>query len=450
VTVPNNRNRQKEYDRSRLRDDHRELHNGAIENEAADYVGSILVDSTTIDFTYNTSTPSLTAIVIDDSITDTKLRNSAAISVIGRSANSSGDPADIAASTLYDTLWYDGSILSFAQMPAEGVSYDNGTIVTPLTITNPGAEDGSFNGWTEAGGTWSVSTSTPHSGSYVFEKGFSTSAHTLTTTNFIDLPSFYWAAIDAGNATITGSHWIRRGSSNTGQSIYLQYYFYDSSDSLISSTTSGNSNGSLNTWIEQSISGYTIPATTRKIKIRSGINSGGSFSVSWRVDDHSVSMSAPGAVSSDNVQDAIIELYNLANSAVPTTASELAYDPSTSSLTATDVQAAIDEVEGRLDTVEAWDTDDISEGVVNFYYTAERARDDVGAALTQGTGIAITVDDGADTITIACDVAASEVTYDNTSSGLTATDVNAAIDEVLAGAGGLTQPQVLARISLGV
>lgn len=35
--------------------------------------------------------------VVDDSISDAKLRNSAAVSVIGRSANSAGDPADIAA-----------------------------------------------------------------------------------------------------------------------------------------------------------------------------------------------------------------------------------------------------------------------------------------------------------------------------------------------------------------
>lgn len=41
--------------------------------------------------------------VVDDSISDAKLRNSAAVSVIGRSANSAGDPADIAAGA-NDTL----------------------------------------------------------------------------------------------------------------------------------------------------------------------------------------------------------------------------------------------------------------------------------------------------------------------------------------------------------
>lgn len=53
------------------------------------------------------------------------------------------------------------------------------------------------------------------------------------------------------------------------------------------------------------------------------------------------------------------------------------------------------------------DTDDVPEGSTNKYYTAERARDDVGAALTAGTGIAISVNDGLDIITITNTVAAT-------------------------------------------
>jgi hypothetical protein len=45
-----------------------------------------------------------TAKIADDAVTDDKLRNSAAVSVIGRSANSSGGPADIAASANGDSL----------------------------------------------------------------------------------------------------------------------------------------------------------------------------------------------------------------------------------------------------------------------------------------------------------------------------------------------------------
>lgn len=48
---------------------------------------------------------------------------------------------------------------------------------------------------------------------------------------------------------------------------------------------------------------------------------------------------------------------------------------------------------------ETLDTDDIAEGATNLYYTAERARDDVGAALTDSATIDFTVDDGANTFT---------------------------------------------------
>lgn len=47
------------------------------------------------------------------------------------------------------------------------------------------------------------------------------------------------------------------------------------------------------------------------------------------------------------------------------------------------------------------DSDDIPEGSTNVYYTAERARDDIGTALVEGAGIDIIVSDPGDTITIA-------------------------------------------------
>lgn len=73
-------------------------------------------------------------------------------------------------------------------------------------------------------------------------------------------------------------------------------------------------------------------------------------------------------------------------------ASEISYDNSTSGLAATDVQAAIDEVEGRVDTAEST--------------LASHIDTDPGKHN------------------------ASQINYTNTISGLTATDVQAAIDEV--------------------
>jgi len=47
------------------------------------------------------------------------------------------------------------------------------------------------------------------------------------------------------------------------------------------------------------------------------------------------------------------------------------------------------------------DTDDLSEGSTNLYFTDERVDDRVNSLLTAGTGITLTYDDGADSLTIA-------------------------------------------------
>lgn len=55
--------------------------------------------------------------VDNDVVTDAKLRNSAGVSVIGRSANSTGDPADIVASTDGDVLRRSGTTVGFGSLP---------------------------------------------------------------------------------------------------------------------------------------------------------------------------------------------------------------------------------------------------------------------------------------------------------------------------------------------
>lgn len=65
-----------------------------------------------------------TAGVTDDAITDAKLRNSAALSVIGRSANSVGDPADIAAGTDGFVLRRAGTALGFGTVATAGIAND--------------------------------------------------------------------------------------------------------------------------------------------------------------------------------------------------------------------------------------------------------------------------------------------------------------------------------------
>lgn len=70
--------------------------------------------------------------VANNSITDAKLRDSAAVSVIGRSANSAGDPADIAAGANDRVLGRTADTLSFQQITV-GMLTD--ATITPAKLT---------------------------------------------------------------------------------------------------------------------------------------------------------------------------------------------------------------------------------------------------------------------------------------------------------------------------
>ncbi len=66
-----------------------------------------------------------TAGIGDDQVTDAKLRNSGALSVIGRSANSSGDPADISAvAASGSVLRESGSTVGFGTIATAGITDD--------------------------------------------------------------------------------------------------------------------------------------------------------------------------------------------------------------------------------------------------------------------------------------------------------------------------------------
>lgn len=120
------------------------------------------------------------------------------------------------------------------------------------------------------------------------------------------------------------------------------------------------------------------------------------------------------------------------------TATEVTYSNATSGLTATDVQAAIDEVELRVDTNDA----KVSNVTTNLG-TANNTATNIDVTSSDGTeatlpsatpslaGLMSATDKTKlDGISDTDDQNASEVPYTNTTSGLTATDVQAAIDEV--------------------
>lgn len=118
-----------------------------------------------------------------------------------------------------------------------------------------------------------------------------------------------------------------------------------------------------------------------------------------------------------------------------------AYDHSTSGLAATNVQDAIDEivasgggtgdvvgpassVDGRVVLFDGTTGKLLKDGgALPTQYTDEMARDAIGTALTGGTGITVTPNDGADTITVA--VAAGSITTTQIADGtITRTDAD--------------------------
>lgn len=106
------------------------------DEEAQDAVGGILTDTSTINFTYDDVTPQISAIVIDDSIGDGKLRNSGALSVIGRAANSTGDPADISAVAASGAVLREsGSVLAFGTIATAGIADDAVTFAKMQNIS---------------------------------------------------------------------------------------------------------------------------------------------------------------------------------------------------------------------------------------------------------------------------------------------------------------------------
>ena len=81
-------------------------------------------------------TGSFAATVADGVISNAKLRDSAALSVIGRSANSTGDAADIAAGTDGHVLRRSGTTLGFGTIATAGIANNAVTLAKLATQTN--------------------------------------------------------------------------------------------------------------------------------------------------------------------------------------------------------------------------------------------------------------------------------------------------------------------------
>ena len=119
------------------------------------------------------------------------------------------------------------------------------------------------------------------------------------------------------------------------------------------------------------------------------------------------------------------------NTEIRTDSSNLTYNPSTNTLTVNNFTSTTDfTVQGNLTitgniqyaqsqvgNIDNHDTDALSEGTTNLYYTEERVDDRVNALITGGTGITATYDDAGNMLTLSATQA--DINTDNITEGST-------------------------------
>lgn len=177
---------------------------GYTDEQAQDAIGTILTDTATINFTYTDATPSITADVIDNSITNAKIRTSAALTVVGNSTNGVANVADIAAGTDGHVLRRSGTALGFGTIPITSTVMNTARLLGRTTASSGAVEEMTVsNGLTLAtgtlklGGTLTADTAVPGGGFNYTATGHA--AYTLGATSFS-------IATPAGGSYILGNN----------------------------------------------------------------------------------------------------------------------------------------------------------------------------------------------------------------------------------------------------
>lgn len=176
-----------------------------------------------------------TTTIANNAVTDAKLRDSVAVSVIGRSANSSGDPADIAAAGNNTVLKRASNALSFAAVVEDDITLADNTTNNASTSAHGFLKklDNTATHFLDGTGAWDTVKDSDLSVSDITTNDVTTSAHGFVPKAPNDSTKFFrgdgtWASTGLATATPQGALVVRTSTTQTIANNTLTPVDYDS------------------------------------------------------------------------------------------------------------------------------------------------------------------------------------------------------------------------------
>jgi len=275
------------------------------------------------------------------------------------------------------------------------------------------------NGNTDIAGTLDVG------GSTTIDDQFNvTGAVDFDTTLNVDGNSTFSGTITQNSTSLFKDDFVLRGASKT-----LKLQNGSGTDKIILNSTSGAA----------TFEGLT---TTNTLDVTSNSTIGGTLGVTGQITGNVTGELTGNAASTSlvNVTDTTtsnLTYYpafvstNTGNTEIRTDSTNFTYNPSTNRLTVDNFRSTTDfEVQGNLNitgnitfgqsqvgSIANHDTDALTEGSTNLYFTNERVDDRVDALITGGTGITATYDDAGNILTLSTTQA--DINTDNVTEGST-------------------------------
>ena len=295
-----------------------------------------------------------------------------------------------------------------------GVTMDGSLIINTNKFTVAGAT-----GNTAVDGTLDVNGATN-----ITDNLTVTGAVDFDTTLNVDGNSTFSGTITQNSTSLFKDNVVLRGSSKT-----LKLQNGSGTDKITLNSTSGAA----------TFAGLT---TTNTLDVTSNTTIGGTLGVTGQITGNVTGALTGNADTASLVDITETGSSNLTyyptfvsatsgNTEIRTDSSNLTYNPSTNTLTVNNFTSTTDfTVQGNLTitgnitynqsevgSIANHDTDALSEGTTNLYYTEERVDDRVNALITGGTGITATYDDAGNMLTLSA--TQSDINTDNITEGST-------------------------------